>query len=78
MIRFTYDPKDLDPRDLHRHFLRAGARPHLYSYRPRHNVWSLTMEDHREGVIVREVMDRLGIDYDEAVVPSRFAQAEAD
>lgn len=36
------------------------------------------MEDHAEGVLVREVLDRLRIDYDEIVVASRFAEVEAD
>lgn len=77
MIRFTFQ-HNRDPKALHREFVRAGARPHLYSFYPRRGCWTLTMPDDREGVIVREAMDRLGIDYDEVVVANRFEQAEVE
>lgn len=75
MIRFTYQ-HTLDPKALHRHFLRAGARPRLYSYRPRGDTWTLVMEDVEEGVVIRQVMDTLGIDYDEMVTTSRFESSD--
>lgn len=74
MIRFIYSHADLDPKDIHRQFLRAGTRPHLYSYRPSGDVWTLAMEDVEEGMLVRQVLDRLQIDYDEVVVSSRFTE----
>lgn len=76
MIRLTFK-HSYDPKSLHREFLRAGAKPHLYTYRPRADVWTLVMVDVTEGKIVRQVLDRLSSDYDEVVVASRFERVEA-
>lgn len=73
MIRFSYTPT-LDPRDLHKTFLEAGARPSMYSYKPCNDTWTLTMPDVEEGILVRQTLDRLAIDYDEIFVTSRFAE----
>ena len=76
MIRLTFQHEH-DPKWLHKRFLEAGVHPRLYSYRPRSDTWSMTMQEDREGIIVREVLDRLAIDFDEVVVPSRFVKMEA-
>lgn len=73
MIRFAYR-EVVDPKQLHRHFVRAGAQPSLYSYRPRNDVWTLTTTDSDEAVTIRRVLERLGIEYNEEVVASRFAE----
>ena len=73
MIRFAYQ-HELDPPELHRHFIRAGARPSLYSYRPRNDLWTLTTADHAEAATIRSVLDKLGIEYYEQVVSSRFSE----
>lgn len=71
VIRFTYQ-HDLDPKALHKQFLLAGARPSMYSFYTQRGCWTLVMPDVEEGIRVRQVLDRLQIDYDEAVVTSRF------
>jgi len=76
LIRYVYQ-HNLDPKWFHHRFFEAGAKPHLYTHRPRADVWTLVMEDHAEGGLVRQVLDRLSIDYDEVVVVSRFAEVEA-
>lgn len=73
MIRFAYQ-HTLEPPELHRHFVRAGARPSLYSYRPRLDQWTLTTSDKEEALVIRQVLERLGVEFEEQVVTSRFAE----
>jgi hypothetical protein len=71
MIRFSY-PESVHPNHLHRQFLKAGASPRLYTYRPRTGHWSLCISDLTEADVIREVFESLDISYDERVVASRF------
>lgn len=64
MIRFVFQ-HDFDPPELHMHFLREGAYPSLYTYRPRVNLWTLTTTDPDEAIVVRNVLRRLGIEFEE-------------
>jgi len=75
VIRFTYRlPDDLDPPELHRHLVREGAKPSLYSYRPRNDVWTLTTSDSDEAETIRKVLDKLGIEFEEQEVEARFSE----
>lgn len=73
MIRFAYR-QELDPPELHKHFCRSGARPSLYSYCPPTDQWTLVTADHDEAEIIKQVLGRLGIEFEEKVVASRFAE----
>ena len=72
VIRFAYINDTIHPKQLHRLFLVAGARPHLYSYRPRLDLWTLVMENVTEAMAVRDVLSNLGIEHDEMFVTSKF------
>jgi hypothetical protein len=74
MIRFVYNPKDLDPRDLHRRFLQAGAAPRLYSCRPRPNQWSLCIDDPEEAEAICRVLSSLRTPFTTKEVPCRFSE----
>jgi hypothetical protein len=66
MMRFACQANH-DPRDLHCAFLRAGAKPSLYTCYPRRNKWTLATVDHDEAAAIRRALDRLGIEFDEKV-----------
>jgi hypothetical protein len=72
MIRFIFQ-HDLDPKALHREFLRAGARPSMYSYKPSLDMWTLCIADPVESNIVDDVLRRLKISFTIKEVPSRFS-----
>lgn len=72
MIRFSY-AETLSPGTLHHYFVVAGAVPHLYLYRPRTDRWTLHVRE-PDAEAVRQVFDGLGVEFEEQVVTSRFAE----
>ena len=73
MIRFVFS-HNLDPKRLHKEFLLAGAKPRLYSFRPRHNQWSLVIVDPDEAEIIRDILEGFGTTHTTKEVTSRFAR----
>jgi hypothetical protein len=63
----------MDPKALHRQFLKAGARPSMYSFYPRRDTWALTIPEARQAEAIRQVLDSLTIPVEEKVVASRFS-----
>jgi hypothetical protein len=77
VIRFAYQ-HNYDPKELHRQFLRAGARPHLYSYRPCSDTWTLTIADLEEAVVIQGVLEGFGVAFrKQCGVTSRFVPLDA-
>jgi len=71
MVRFTYT-QTLSPSLIHHFLVLAGTVPHLYTYRPRENRWTLHV-GRKEAEAVRLVLDRLGIEFEERALASRFS-----
>jgi hypothetical protein len=53
LIRFVFQ-HDYDPKQLHKRFLEAGARPGKYTYKPRSDKWTLTIDDLEEAAIIQD------------------------
>jgi transposase len=71
LVRFAYQ-QTLEPATVHHYLVLAGVVPHLYTYRPRTDRWTFHVgEEYTEAV--RQVLDKLGIEFRETASSSIFA-----